>query len=338
MKLERENNANRIAWIDQAKGIGIISVIAGHIVLPQVRIWLFSFHVPLFFFISGFLFNPNKPFKLFLKRKVQTLLVPLFSMGLILLLYSILSGEYGAADFIKDFLIQKRFTSMWFFTCIFLMELLYFFLFNTFQTVIETLLITIGLFLCGVIYGKTGGAPLIWNIDVVLTGCVFFFFGWLSKKYINVFDSFFASQKKLVLQCVLFLLLSILFSIANYRLSGEFLDLFHNRLGCIPVTLLSALFGIAFAVSLAKVRTERIFGYIGSNSIVYFSLHQFMLIPLSERILDAVGIERNWSTLLSIAEYDSLMFLCTVFLATAINMLLIHTPLKIMLGKGWSDS
>lgn len=45
----------RLAWVDVAKAIAIILMVAGH-ELPQVslRTWIFSFHMPLFFILSGY--------------------------------------------------------------------------------------------------------------------------------------------------------------------------------------------------------------------------------------------------------------------------------------------
>ncbi|MDE5941668.1 MAG: acyltransferase family protein [Muribaculaceae bacterium] len=45
---------NRIRWIDISKGLAIILMVAGHSALPApVNSWIFTFHMPLFFFLSG---------------------------------------------------------------------------------------------------------------------------------------------------------------------------------------------------------------------------------------------------------------------------------------------
>lgn len=41
---------NRIEWIDMVKGVGIFLVVIGHAGnIPNVKIWIYSFHMPLFF-------------------------------------------------------------------------------------------------------------------------------------------------------------------------------------------------------------------------------------------------------------------------------------------------
>jgi acyltransferase len=48
----------RFPWIDALKGFGIALVVFAHYSLPEaLDTYIFSFHMPLFFFISGFLFN-----------------------------------------------------------------------------------------------------------------------------------------------------------------------------------------------------------------------------------------------------------------------------------------
>jgi polysaccharide biosynthesis protein PslL len=67
--------------IDIAKGIGILLVVLGHnwIVLDKpgalFRI-IFSFHVPLFFFLSGIFLKESEPLDRFIRSKIDTLLKP----------------------------------------------------------------------------------------------------------------------------------------------------------------------------------------------------------------------------------------------------------------------
>lgn len=73
--LKQENDLQSTDWVDCAKGLGILSVIAGHVFtgLPSEIIYLF--HMPLFFFIGGYLFKPRAA-KTYLLSKAKKLLVP----------------------------------------------------------------------------------------------------------------------------------------------------------------------------------------------------------------------------------------------------------------------
>lgn len=53
----------RILWVDAAKGIGIAMVVFSHLTEPGQgsRTFVFSFHMPLFFFLSGVVFSTINP-------------------------------------------------------------------------------------------------------------------------------------------------------------------------------------------------------------------------------------------------------------------------------------
>lgn len=81
---------NRINYLDIAKGFGIFLVYIGHCyigertqTLSNVIYWIYSFHMPLFFFVSGILFSSKKKkFHIFIWNKSVSLLIPyaLFSI------------------------------------------------------------------------------------------------------------------------------------------------------------------------------------------------------------------------------------------------------------------
>ena len=56
------SNVERIEYIDVTKGIGIMSVLLGHsisLMAHPVNRFILSFHMPLFFFVSGMLFSDS---------------------------------------------------------------------------------------------------------------------------------------------------------------------------------------------------------------------------------------------------------------------------------------
>lgn len=90
----------RLNYIDIAKGIGIIMVVVGHCSgLPTtLNRLIFSVHMPLFFILSGYFFNPESAGdeKAFLKKNAKGLLLPyaltcVFVIGL-RVLRTIISG------------------------------------------------------------------------------------------------------------------------------------------------------------------------------------------------------------------------------------------------------
>lgn len=76
-------SSKRLDWIDIAKGIAIILVIVGHTVPnpSPLRHAIFSFHMPVFFFLAGYTFRP-KPWRELLSGSVPRLLVPYLVLAL----------------------------------------------------------------------------------------------------------------------------------------------------------------------------------------------------------------------------------------------------------------
>lgn len=69
----------RNEYVDLLKGFGILTVVAGHCGFPLL-LWVnpYAFHMPLFFFISGFFLNMSRTNYDFLKNKVERLLFPYY--------------------------------------------------------------------------------------------------------------------------------------------------------------------------------------------------------------------------------------------------------------------
>ena len=76
---------NRILWIDILKGVGIILVAVGHNpwLLKMLSKYIYWFHMPIFFILSGFLFNGKYDFASWTKRRFTHILVPYFMFVLV---------------------------------------------------------------------------------------------------------------------------------------------------------------------------------------------------------------------------------------------------------------
>lgn len=77
--MQREN------WIDWAKALGILLVVMGHSVYASkdVTSFIFVIHMPLFFFVSGYLFKTSRSWHEISVSNVKTLLVPYIGFNII---------------------------------------------------------------------------------------------------------------------------------------------------------------------------------------------------------------------------------------------------------------
>ncbi len=79
---------NRLNYIDCLKVIGIFLVVWGHWYPEMSSIWIYAFHVPMFFMISGFLSKKEDSFSGFMVKLTKSLVVPYFLLSFIAMLPS----------------------------------------------------------------------------------------------------------------------------------------------------------------------------------------------------------------------------------------------------------
>ncbi len=95
----KPTQANRVAWVDFAKGIGIFLVVLGHTlrglfaynyaentgVLQWLDTWIYAFHMPLFFFVSGLFIqrSAQRGWSEFAGRKLGAIVYPYVIWSLI---------------------------------------------------------------------------------------------------------------------------------------------------------------------------------------------------------------------------------------------------------------
>ncbi len=132
---------SRVDYIDYAKALGMLTIIWGHTKLTGVsNEFVYAFHIPLFFFLSGMVFNRERydGFRQFFMRKVKTLLYPY-------LIFSVVTWAFWASysyltqapvksywmPLLQTFVAQgsggflEHNVPLWFVTCLFVVEMLY---------------------------------------------------------------------------------------------------------------------------------------------------------------------------------------------------------------------
>ena len=90
--------SKRITWIDVARGMAMIAIVFGHTVnMGPWKVWVYSFHVPLFFILSGMTFHVEAAFGRFCIDKARRLLVPYFCFGFASILAFFVAGNFAAS-------------------------------------------------------------------------------------------------------------------------------------------------------------------------------------------------------------------------------------------------
>lgn len=178
-------------WIDVAKGLGIISVVAGHIYSIEICKFIYLYHMPLFFFISGFLFKPYNNQKSFFIKKAKSLLIPYFVFlitEIVLFTDFYHNGSLQILDILTKIIFGgKKLNGIigvfWFVTCLFLTQQIMNILIVKLGIKITSILMFFFLILSYINSYFFKEISLPWNANVVLAASPIFFAGYLNKIY-----------------------------------------------------------------------------------------------------------------------------------------------------------
>ena len=89
-----KTKSTRLQYIDIAKGIAMICIILGHLGNASINRIVFTFHVPIFFFITGYFTNKKRDLNGFIKNKAKTLLVPYIITSKVIIIIGTLKGVW----------------------------------------------------------------------------------------------------------------------------------------------------------------------------------------------------------------------------------------------------
>lgn len=196
----------RLHWIDTLKGIGIILVVLAHHSLPvALDTYIFAFHMPLFFFISGYLFNLEKygsSASKFARGRFNSLIIPYFCFALLTCLFYFLldtgfqpgvtnieffenNALYGIYSILYALGPMVSYNPpLWFLTCLFVTELLFYGFAKKYYWEPKKLIFLLGISgVVGYLYSVYIPFRVPWNADVALAAVVFYGAGNLFRKF-----------------------------------------------------------------------------------------------------------------------------------------------------------
>lgn len=272
---------SRIEWVDVAKGLGIFLVVLGHMpMIPEmIRLWIFSFHMPLFYFISGYLFKDKSvklPFWVIVKKKAKGLLIPycLYSAVFILTDFLLLAGGlphmlYSFERFLSG---QGGYDILWFLFSLFVVEALFSFIYKysgKYWKIIVLLLV-----MCGFSFAYLGLLD-IFKISTSLVALGFYSFGVISRGKIN--KDYFDTH---IWLAPVALISNIIISLVCIKLNGYVLDMNTAKYGNFILPYLAAMGGIYFLLFLSSLTSKyKIMipvKYIGKNSLYFYPLTAYV--------------------------------------------------------------
>jgi fucose 4-O-acetylase-like acetyltransferase len=286
----------RIKWLDVARGFGIILVILGHQSIPDsIKIHIYSFHMPLFFIVSGFLlsFGKEDSFNKFLGKKAKSILWPYLYISILSWLYWLLIGRNFGADshlnvewwvpllgtlYGSDqgyFLVHNY--ALWFLPCLFLSEIIFYFAMKL------RVKLRIVVFLITGIMGyalSIVNLSLPWSADTAFSAILLIGFGYLIGKRE-------ANTKRRLLSLIPFLILA---SLVSSSLNGR-VDMNSNSLGNPFLFYIGAISGSLIVLLFSKqIGSFRPLDFIGRESLFFFGFSGICTSVFKGIIFFALGI------------------------------------------------
>ncbi|RJT80905.1 acyltransferase [Arthrobacter cheniae] len=129
-----KGTSQRSGAIDFIRVLGIVAVVAGHVWSSDlVRNLLYTWHVPLFFFLSGYFWRLGRTAKDEVVKRGRTLGLPYAAwfaiIGIPYVIELLVSGNFGLGSFLRPLyggsVAGRPFTTFWFVSVLFFTAILY---------------------------------------------------------------------------------------------------------------------------------------------------------------------------------------------------------------------
>lgn len=321
----------RINWIDYAKALGVFWVIMGHTYKGYALIgWIYSFHMPLFFFLSGITLRIEEiSYKSFFKKRAKSLLMPyiLYSMAYIVLeaVKGFLNGNIRGTIkyFFKDsFWVRGEQVTigLWFLPLLFLVEVLLLVICKSVRNKNLRAVIVLFITAFGFVYADKIGKALPWGLDAAFVVIFFLYAGYIYKTCLST--GVCRKQKKIIKYIGIgigLLFINVLLNNYNMKLIGSNTDMYSLRYGNPILYLLSAFSGIGFVcVFLGGIfgeKKSKFWSFVGHNTLHIYCTHGLALMVV-RKVLNLYVINEESS--LRVIGIDIVLSVCTFLLCLAI--------------------
>lgn len=288
----------RILWIDLLRALAAIFVVVVHAIPSNtgelaliLRTIISPIMIPLFFAISGYLFNikDGNPINLF-KRLLNGLIVPTVFLSFIWLKVVLIPSR-GISFFSKELYDFVSGKSYWYINACFIAEIVFFFTRKYAKTVRSTCIVSLTYLAIGLVLAKLN----IGNFSMfnrALIAQAYMMLGFLIKTHE---ESLSKVKWRAILIPSAFYIVLIIFGAIQWPTQP--MDIHTNRYPHLPYCLLTIFIGIItlFLIARKIKKIPSIIVFIGQNSL-YFYVLQFRMFAICNKAFSLIGI-RNVNTL-----------------------------------------
>lgn len=284
----------RIDWIDTLRGLAMFFVVWGHNQKngTLIRKYIYSFHMPMFFFISGLTFGEadKLPFKDFLKKKVKGLIIPYIVLNILcyiirLIFYKtgiIASFDYigyiGGVFYANNKILPIPAGPSWFLISLLLVDIIFYFLKRNTNSDFE---LGVSCFICALIsYVNSLSKFQIrgpFHFEAVLMGVMFYYLGYLFIKNIKKFDFLLKDNTRMLFYGLALGSIGFVTAYVNRRVSMD-----ANLYGSITLFFISSIctiLGLVLFVNLF-LKKSHFLKTIGQNTVFYLGYHSMLILVM----------------------------------------------------------
>lgn len=332
---------NRIAYIDFFRGAGILLMIMGHVKFgPLFDKFIHAFHMPMFFFISGYLYSErDESVSNIIKRKARTLLLPYLSIGILhYVVWLIINWDEKSAEPLIHLLSYNTegvpiAGALWFLTALFIADILFYIIHRYVRKISVQGIICVTLAGIGNIFSLYLEIELPFALNAALVGLGLYYAGYYIKKtgLMSKIENFLLKVHSVIggLTACITLILIFLNDLINMRTGAyNYVVLFWIN------ALSSSVLGLFFSKQIYDMNKLPKFIHtackyiesIGRNSIVYVCLNQLVIYLLK------VMIARSGILMPLICNRILVLMFTMLFLEIAITVIE-KTKLGFLFGK-----
>lgn len=325
----------RIEWVDIAKAICMICVVITHCSYCNnyIRAIFEPFFLTTFFFLSGYVYKNKYNFKQLLIKKAKTILFPWLFFGIINIVLSQILSFNKHTSLINEIIcmfLQIRGNSdvLWFLACLFITFIPFYFFskhLNKSSFFIAFLLSVISVLYCKYIKISTPfyeNNALPWHIQMVFIANFFMMLGYYYKNYNIIADKYIQNKVLIILGLIYIIIIYV-----NLIFFGNIVSLSCYDANIFIWYFLNVL-GITIIIEISKrIKANKFFSFIGSNTILIFCMHGKVLSVL-ESIFRHISLNNKLCNYIYLA---CIVILTFIILVVPIKVVLKYFPF--IIGK-----
>ena len=329
---------NRIAWVDIAKGIGIVLVLIGHISQNKnLHYFIYSFHMPLFFIISGYLYSEKEQY---VRKKAKSILLPYLLWSIVSFLYWVLIERNLRAQNLNPMIPATNIliarggednyifnVALWFLPCLFVTEVMFNFLKKRIKNIKILSIIILFFSILGYTYSKLNLIRLPFCLDIALIAIGFYFLGYLWKQKIEIaFKQFNNKIWKSYIIIGVMTIVTVVVSQINYGMSMNSLK-FNNYF----FTYIASISGCLVIYIISNViNRNRILEFLGRNTLIIMCIHE----PIKRILIEVIHKVTNISTEFLRNNIFGIIFITTILLMVLVPCIyIINRYFPVLIGK-----